>query len=295
MKIASWVDGILQHQMKMQPLETAVESKLQPLTGIKAVVFDVYGTLVISGSGDVGSADTVGRDSLICQTLEEFDLLGELESLPNAASLQRKIQQLNRERADQNCPNPEVDIVEVWRQLLAEAGWSFKPSQIQRVVRLATRYEALANPTWPMPGATQLLQQLKQSGLALGIVSNAQIFTPCLVNNLFGKTGLEEGGFSLDLCVFSNRYRQAKPGPRLFEVLLRGLLSRGILPNEAVYVGNDMLNDVWAASEAGLRTVWFAGDRRSCRPRQDDSRCQGLSPDVVLTDLMQLPECLPIS
>ena len=295
MKIASWVDGILQHQMKMQPLETAVESKLQPLTGIKAVVFDVYGTLVISGSGDVGSADTVGRDSLICQTLEEFDLLGELESLPNAASLQRKIQQLNRERADQNCPNPEVDIVEVWRQLLAEAGWSFKPSQIQRVVRLATRYEALANPTWPMPRATQLLQQLKQSGLALGIVSNAQIFTPCLVNNLFGKTGLEEGGFSLDLCVFSNRYRQAKPGPRLFEVLLRGLLSRGILPNEAVYVGNDMLNDVWAASEAGLRTVWFAGDRRSCRPRQDDSRCQGLSPDVVLTDLMQLPECLPIS
>ena len=295
MKIASWVDGILQHQMKMQPLETAVESKLQPLTGIMAVVFDVYGTLVISGSGDVGSADTVGRDSLICQTLEEFDLLGELESLPNAASLQRKIQQLNRERADQNCPNPEVDIVEVWRQLLAEAGWSFKPSQIQRVVRLATRYEALANPTWPMPRATQLLQQLKQSGLALGIVSNAQIFTPCLVNNLFGKTGLEEGGFSLDLCVFSNRYRQAKPGPRLFEVLLRGLLSRGILPNEAVYVGNDMLNDVWAASEAGLRTVWFAGDRRSCRPRQDDSRCQGLSPDVVLTDLMQLPECLPIS
>ena len=295
MKIASWVDGILQHQMKMQPLETAVESKLQPLTGIKAVVFDVYGTLVISGSGDVGSADTVGRDSLIRQTLEEFDLLGELALVPNAASLQRKIQQLNRERADQNCPNPEVDIVEVWRQLLAEAGWSFKPSQIQRVVRLATRYEALANPTWPMPGATQLLQQLKQSGLALGIVSNAQIFTPCLVNNLFGQTGLEEGGFCLDLCVFSNRYRQAKPGPRLFEVLLRGLLSRGILPNEAVYVGNDMLNDVWAASEAGLRTGWFAGDRRSCRLRQDDSRCQGVSPAVVLTDLLQLPECLPIS
>ena len=295
MKIGSWVDGILQHQVEMQPLEASVEPKLQSLSGIKAVVFDVYGTLVISGSGDVGSADTVGRDALIHQILEEFDLLGELASVPNAAALQRNIQQLNQERVNQNCPKPEVDIVEVWLQLLAEAGWSGKASQIERVVRLATRYEALANPTWPMPGATQLLQELKQASFALGIVSNAQIFTPCLVNNLFGQAGLEEGGFSLDLCVFSNRYRQAKPGPRLFEVLLRGLLSRGILPNEAVYVGNDMLNDVWAASEAGLRTVWFAGDRRSCRPRLDDPRCQGLSPDVVLTNLMQLPECLPIS
>jgi len=295
MKIGSWVDGVLQDQMEMQPLETAVEPRLQLLTGIKAVVFDVYGTLVISGSGDVGSADTAGRDALIRQALEEFDLLGELESVPDAASLQRCIEQMNQERVNQNCPNPEVDIVEVWRQLLVESGWSFKPSRIERVVRLATRYEALANPTWPMPGATQLLQQLKQARLAMGIVSNAQVFTPCLVDNLFGRAGLEEGGFSLDLCVFSNRYRQAKPGARLFEVLQRGLLSRGILPNEAVYVGNDMLNDVWAASEAGLQTVWFAGDRRSCRPRQDDSRCQGLSPDVVLTSLMQLPECLPIS
>ncbi|MGI9467233.1 MAG: HAD family hydrolase [Rubripirellula sp.] len=294
MGIESWVDGILHHRTEMHPVETHVEPRLQQLPGMKAVVFDIYGTLVISGSGDVGSADTVGRDSFVRQTLVEAGLLGKLVSVPNADSLQQKIQQLNRERCDSSCPKPEVDIVEVWRQVLAEHGWLASPPEIEMVVKLATRYEALANPTWPMPNAADVLRQLKQAKFSMGIVSNAQIFTPCLVNNLLGEAHLAGGGFDLDLCVFSNRYRQAKPGPRLFEVLRFGLSSCGILPNEALYVGNDMLNDIWAAAQAGLRTAWFAGDQRSCRPRQDDTRCQGVTPDLVLTNLMQLPECLLI-
>ena len=295
MRVESWLENVTQYREEMQPLETAIKPKLRQLTGVRAVVFDIYGTLLISGSGDVGSADTGGRDSLVRQSLEESGLLERLDSTPKAADLQRSIQRINADRVTPDCAKPEVDIVEVWRDVLTQSGWTNEPSEIEMVVRLAARYEALANPTWPMPGSVQLLQHLKQHGFTLGIVSNAQIFTLPLMNNLMDCNGLKDAGFSLDLCVFSNRYRQAKPGPRLFEVLRRGLLNQGILPNEAVYVGNDMLNDVWAASEAGLRTAWFAGDSRSCRPREDDSRCRGLVPDVVLTSLMQLPECLPIS
>ena len=213
MGIESWVDGVLQHRTEMRPVQTLVQPRLQPLPGIKAVVFDVYGTLVISGSGDVGSADTVGRDSFIRQALVESGLLGKLVSVPDADSLQQKIQQANRERCDSSCPKPEVDIVEVWCQLLAENGWLACPTEIKQVVKVATQYEALANPTWPMPGAAEVLRQLEQSRFLLGIVSNAQVFTPCLVSNLLGQTHLEEAGFDLDLCVFSNRYRHAKPGP----------------------------------------------------------------------------------
>ena len=295
MGIESWVDGVLQHRTAMRPVQTQVHARLRQLSGIKAVVFDIYGTLVISGSGDVGSADTAGGDAFIGQTLEEFKLLEKLVSVPDPDSLRQKVEQLNRERCDSSCPNPEVDIVEVWRKVLAEKGWTASPSETELVVRVATRYEALANPTWPMPGAADVLRNLNQADFLLGIVSNAQIFTPCLVSNLLGQDRLEKVGFDLDLCVFSNRYRQAKPGPRLFEVLLFGLSNRGILPNEALYVGNDMLNDMWAAAKAGLRTAWFAGDQRSCRPREDDTRCQAVTPDLVLTSLLQLPECLSIS
>ncbi len=141
MEVESWVEAILHHRVEMRPVETHIEPRLQELAGIKAVVFDIYGTLVISGSGDVGSADTVGRDSFVRQTLVEAGLLGKLVSVPNADSLQQKIQQLNRERCDSSCPKPEVDIVEVWRQVLAEHGWLASPPEIEMVVKLATRYE----------------------------------------------------------------------------------------------------------------------------------------------------------
>ena len=295
MAIDKWMEGILEHRAEMRPVETDSESKLKQVSGIKAVIFDVYGTLVISGSGDVGSADATGRSALIRNAIEDLGITQGIDAVPTAEMLQQTIQQLNFERQGPDCPNPEVDIVEVWRHLLAKCGWTGGAANIQSIVRLATQYEAWANPTWPMRHASQLLTELKAAGLPLGIVSNAQIFTPSLVKDLLNQDGLEESGFSLDLCVFSNRYRQAKPGPRLFDVLLKGLLARNILPREAIYVGNDMLNDIWAASQAGLRTAWFAGDRRSCRPRQQDDRCQVLHPDVVLTDLMQLPECLQIS
>ena len=290
-----WMKRVLDDREEMLPVDAGFEAKLKHISGIKAVVFDIYGTLVISGSGDVGSVDTTVHSSLIRNAMDDLDITQFVETVPSAEMLKRIIQQLNLEREGPDCPKPEVDIVEAWRQVLAECGWTGGVAKIESIVRLATQYEASSNPTWPMPHASHLLTELRAAGLLLGIVSNAQIFTPCLVKNLLNQSGLEGCGFNLDLCVFSNRYRQAKPGPRLFDVLRKGLLARDIRPNQAIYVGNDMLNDVWAASQAGLRTAWFTGDRRSCRLRRRDDRCQALRPDVVLTDLMQLPECLQIS
>ena len=68
MRVESWLENVTQYREEMQPLETAIKPNLRQLTGVRAVVFDIYGTLLISGSGDVGSADTGGRDSWVRQT-----------------------------------------------------------------------------------------------------------------------------------------------------------------------------------------------------------------------------------
>ena len=59
-----------------------------------------------------------------------------------------------------------------------------------------------------------------------------------------------------------------------------------------MYVGNDMLNDIASAAKVGLRTALFAGDARSLRWRKGDERVEGVVPDLVLTDLLQLVDCL---
>lgn len=298
----SSLEAVLTFREPLDPIATDVIERIERLPAVRAVVFDVYGTLVISGSGDVGSADTQSHTSKMLQALQQCDITLSGNDSVGPDALREQIQQLNDQRRSPSCPKPEVDVVEAWRRLLQPKGVSFAGRESTRWVQLASTYEALTNPTWPMPGARDLLSQLGASGIPLGIVSNAQVFTPPLVTDLLpqrnscsGEQILAGGRFDLNLCVFSNRFRQAKPGPRLFDVLRAGLARRGILPHEAVYVGNDMLNDVWAATQAGLRTAWFAGDARSCRPREDDPRCRSLRPDVILTNLMQLLECVEIT
>jgi putative hydrolase of the HAD superfamily len=66
----------------------------------------------------------------------------------------------------------------------------------------------------------------------------------------------------------------------------------GILPEDTLYVGNDMLNDIWPAAQCGLKTSLFAGDQRSLRLRETDPRCSDLEPDVIITKLSQLPHII---
>ena len=139
-----------------------------------------------------------------------------------------------------------------------------------------------------MPGARRLIRLCENQGTTLGIVSNAQFYTPLLFSALVGKS-LPKLGLPDATSVWSYRMRAAKPSTCLFEEALSRL---GLPAQSVVYVGNDCLNDVWTARECGLRTVLFAGDRRSLRRRATDPRCQNLVPDAVITELAQLPALL---
>jgi putative hydrolase of the HAD superfamily len=160
--------------------------------------------------------------------------------------------------------------------------------------RLALEYECRINPTWPMPGLLQLLSSLEAGGLMLGLVSNAQFYTPWLFLAHLGRRP-EEMGFRGELCAWSYRLGEAKPSPALFVPVLDRLSDRGIEAAAALYVGNDRRNDIAPAARLGCRTALFAGDRRSYRPRAEDPELAGIRPDLVLTALEQLPPLLPAS
>ena len=53
-----------------------------------------------------------------------------------------------------------------------------------------------------------------------------------------------------------------------------------------------MLNDIAAAAAVGFCTALFAGDQRSLRLRTNDKRVGNVQPDLVLTELPQLIDCL---
>ncbi|MCC9602645.1 HAD family hydrolase [Stieleria sp. JC731] len=284
-----WYQSILDNRSEIRPIPTEITADLNKLEGVRAVIFDIYGTLVVSGSGDVGSADQEDRGTFISQAIAAAGIDCSAAREPSIEDLHNAIRSSNQARLSETCTKPEVEIVDVWRTTLFNCGVQNVPTQ--SLHRLAAEYESRANPTWPMPGAAELLAELHDRGIRLGIVSNAQGFTLPLIEEIAGSFG-GDSLFDPNLCVFSYRYRHAKPDACLFNVLCDRLSSLQIDPGEAVYVGNDRLNDIWAASVAGLRTAWFVGDQRSCRSREGDMRMQGLAQDIVLTRLEELSRCV---
>ena len=55
-----------------------------------------------------------------------------------------------------------------------------------------------------------------------------------------------------------------------------------------------MLKDVYPANHFGMKTALFAGDKRSLKWREDDERCKDLLPDLIITSLSQLKECVKL-
>ncbi len=287
---------IRSHSQPLVPMATGVAARLRSLRAVRAVLFDIYGTLVISGSGDIGvTAQDRCADAMRGALASVGVPLRETAAGQAAADcLVAQIAGDHAARRRGGVDHPEVDLVEVWRAALGEfaaRGWLASDPESVDVPRLALEYEVRVNPVWPMPGVQATLAGLRDRGLAVGLISNAQFFTRALFAAFWG-VPCEALGVDPDLVFLSYEHGWAKPSEYLYGRAAAELRSRGISPHDVIYMGNDLLNDVWPAARVGFATALFAGDARSLRTRAGDPRVAGLVPDIVVTELRQLLICL---
>ena len=267
------------YQRPMEPIPTGVRAVLPEMTPCGAILFDVYGTLLISGAGEIGMVQTKppGMDRLP-ELLKSYEIEHPPQKLQSM--LREAIESDHCSQREKGVDFPEVDIVRIWRTI----------SGIQedsKAKALALAYELITNPVFPMPGARTLVRLCKEKGMQMGIISNAQFYTPIVLTWFFGQE-LYDSAFDSRLCFFSWQEGCAKPSATLFNRAKAALLSMGIPSESVLYVGNDMRNDIRPAAEAGFRTALFAGDRRSLRLRSEDQKCRDVSPDWIVTHLEQL-------
>jgi putative hydrolase of the HAD superfamily len=263
----------------LKPIPTAMRPRGRLRPPIKCLLCDIYGTLFISASGDIGSAGPLDRRSAqIDQLLSRYGHCISAEKV--LQRLHRTIRNFHAVYREQGVDYPEVVIETVWEKVLA-----FDDSQSLR--KFAVEFEMIVNPVWPMPGLEKLLEHCRKYGIALGIISNAQFFTPYLFEWLLQATPVQLG-FDAELTWYSYRHGYAKPSPALFQKALQMLANRGIAPRHVAFIGNDMRNDIQPARQTGFQTILFAGDSRSLRLRADDPLCKDLAPDRVVIDLNQL-------
>jgi putative hydrolase of the HAD superfamily len=225
----------------------------------RAVIFDIYGTLLIAPPGGVQPDPFV--DPVLREILRSFDC-----NPPTSPSGELHAAVL-RHHAAAGVEFPEIDLRVLWREIL-------DLPQGTDLTALVEALEAAWHPARPMPGAEQAIGILSRSGLSLGLLSNAQC------NTLAALGGISDL-FAPELTILSYQHGMAKPSPALFQILTDRLAGRGITPDETLFVGNDPLHDILPAAAAGFQTALFTGHPDSVRPGE-------CVPDLVITKWSEL-------
>ena len=282
------------------PIETkpsSVELKLKKLNGIKAVIFDVSGTLLTASTHlKIIPEPSEDYDQSIIDALEgaDFDILDVNEKFSEIY-----IGHLRAHydiRAAEGITYPEVNICDVWQDYLNElfSNGSIDGDITERsIMKLIMRHECNVAPVWPQKNILQAIRTIQDSGISLGTIATAQFYTPIVMEALF-QNSLDTLGFKHPICVWSYEHQHRKPSELLYDICANGLKDLGINTNEAVYVGNDVLNDMLPASKHGFKTALFAGDAHSLRLHLDRDDCKKFKPNIIFNDFSQLVDCVVI-
>ena len=191
---------------------------------LEAILFDLYGTLV-----DIWTDEwNLSTYYTLSQFLSYNNITVNPEEL--AAKYQEKTANQMMARSGRYC---EIDVFQVFEEILGE-GLGKQPERalvilVARLFRSLTRQRFdLFEDTWPT------LEQLS-ADYRLGIVTDAQwVFSEpeirILQLNRFFET-----------IVLSSRYFVRKPDPQIYAHALKAMW---MSPDQALYVGNDLSEDV---------------------------------------------------
>jgi 2-haloacid dehalogenase len=235
----------------------------QPVT--RAVLFDFGGTLY-----DYATLVPAERDSLL-----DLASWAGVDTSPEAVQLAHRnaLRRVFREYL----PRPFYLHRDMFRDaviaMLEELG---APAETEHLERYRTvQWERHARDFTLRDGVIETLTALRECGLHLGIVSNIDD------DQLTHLLALAQIAPYFDSILSSEQAQSCKPDPGIFQEALR---RAGCRPEEALFVGDTLPQDVAGARQVGLRTVllWHRDDR----PPPDT----GPQPDYVIRRIPDLLE-----
>ncbi|MEK6273841.1 MAG: HAD family hydrolase [Actinomycetota bacterium] len=148
----------------------------------------------------------------------------------------------------------EIEYPGLIRQTLGHFGVELSDEELGRFLEAE---HAAWEPARVLGATTHaLLESLRSRSLRLGLVSNA--FDPAwLLHRDLEQMGIAE---RIDHALFSSEVGKRKPHPEIFR---RSLAALDVAPEESLFVGDRLYEDVRGAAEVGMTTaqaMWFRAD-----------------------------------
>jgi FMN phosphatase YigB (HAD superfamily) len=293
-----------------EPVSARARPHLKQLHGVKAVLWNIYGTLLSISGGEVwfSHPEPFVMQVALEKTIQEFkmwlamsrrpgqpgDYLGDLYE--NALLKQRMASGTGNEKL------PEVSSELLWESLIKnlkkDYQWDvgFFGSLNEFARKVAYFFHRSLQGTTCYPGAADAMLTVRSRGFRQGFLADAQPFTTLQLQRGLAEQVPEIRLNDLlddDLRFLSCDMRGRKPSERILRKLHTALREQGLEPEQVLHVGNSLTRDLAPARRLGMRTALYAGDKNSLQATPEQLKEPGSRPDVLLSDLSQIAEVIP--
>lgn len=228
------------------------------VTPIRAIIFDVYGTLLEVGPPP---ADADGQWRRLFQ--EFFGTEPTVSRMEFTLRTARIVAREHAEAKARGIPRPEVQ----WPMVVAEAVPEFGRLDAEEQMRFQITQMRVGRSLRLAEGAAECLHELAEGERLLGIASNSQAYTLLELGDALAEAGLDLELFHPGLRFWSFEHGFSKPDPHVFRSLAARLAARGIAPGEILMVGDRLDNDVEPALAHGWQAWQLVLRGRGGTPR----------------------------
>jgi hypothetical protein len=289
-----------------EPRPAKARPHLESMPNIKAVLWNVYGTLLAIPLGELifEHPQPLVMEIALDKTINEFKMWASMSRKPGQPAEYMKhlySQELLLQRGIGTSERyPEVLSERIWEALikkLFQKDYSFDAgffgSLNEYSKKVAYFFHAGLQATAAQPEAALALNLTVDAGKVQGLLADGQCFTMVQLTR-----GLRRQETDIDLPrllppalrTLSCEMRARKPSETIFRHALAALAEKGVRPAEVLHVGSNVTRDIIPARKLGMRTALYTGDKSSAEATPEQLKDPAQRPDVLLTELGQIAQ-----
>jgi len=290
------------------PAPTPVKAKpsIAPLSDIKVVLWDVYGTLLRTPDGGftLFPKPELRLHVALEKTIQEFNMWNSMYRKPGPP-WQSLIQQYT-DYAERLRMVPtklkgdftDVNTVHIWRAVvdrLFDKEYVYDKAiygdEDALSEKIAWFFQRCLQATEARAGAFRAITDLAEFGIRQGVLADGQVFTMLQISR-----GLVDQGLSVPIYelfpathnLLSYRMGVRKPSRSLFHQAIDQLQSSGVEASEILHVSCRLETDLIPAKEAGMKTALLASEKTGLEAPVEFIKDPQTRPDRLLTDITQI-------
>ena len=288
------------------PVAVKATPSVSPLPGIRAVLWDVYGTLLRVSDGRflVYSENEVPLQVALEKTIHEFSLWQAMHRKPGPpwrsmiGHYRNITERLSMDATQRRGDLIDVDLNEVWREIIDKLRQreyqhdaDMYGDENEFVEKVAFFFHCCLQGTEARSGAVRAMSDLAAVGIHQGLLADGQSFTLVQLLRALAHQGnlppLHEI-FRPELLILSCQLGIRKPSITLFEYAVSQLRAAGISPAETVHVSCRLKTDLGPAKSVGMKTALLVAEKSGLEAPPELLMDRATRPDRLLTDLSQL-------